>query len=1010
MPFRPRPINPVAYAQAKAQAGRLAETAAGRPAESTSPSSRIASFNGTYQAGLSAAAENGCCSPSDSTGAIGINDYVEMTNGMIAIYNRSAALVAQKTLTDWLGAPPNVPYCDPQIQWDPMAGRWFYSFLYCNPTSGVTQDFHFGWSMSADPSNLAGGWCHYGVTTDSYLMDAPKLGHDNNFLVVAADAYDISQTTPPFVSAAIWVAPKPAVGSTTCIAGTSLPLYVFGTPMSPLRNGDGSLAFAPAPANTVDSSASGVILAAHNGPGQQHAVMEWHLARNGDGSPNLVGDGDIPVQPFSIPSNVPQPGTGTAPLDSGDGRLTQAVARFDPSRGAEAVWTQHTIADPGGSGRAVVRWYEIAACTPACTSTLNQGNVSDATGWLFNGAISPTASGDAAVLVYNRGNASEVTNIEVQSRHETTPAGTMDPGAMAVGGSHNIDLDFTCAAPYGPPCRWGDYSGATPDISGGPDNQYVVWGASQLIGPNFCQCSSPNWETRVFAARAAFAPDAPTALYGVPGNGLVRLVWTVPSSNFAPITGYLITPYVGGVGQVTRQVSGSPPANSAAIYGLNNGTTYTFTVAAINEAGTGAVSQPSAPVTPDAAGARTVPPPPAAEVSHRATVAPPAAPSIQSTSAPRSSVPPWLRVPADDAVSFQIDPAHGGGQALDPLTPPVRRVWSVGLSGCGCPYALIAAGRVYALGSSPSSAQVDALDLRTGATAWGPVNIGGVVGASANGGIAYDQGRVFALNNRGGLYALDASSGAQLWSVQVPMADWWWAPPVATGGVVYTAGEVTGGTAMHSISAIRETDGAVIWTQNLFGETLGGAPAVSPTGVYVAIYYNRVYDLNPVNGVPLWRHDGATTALGGGGSGASPVLFGDRLYVRDYGANVVYDARTGRQLGTFVAGPEPAFSGSTGFFLRPTSGPTPATLQAVNTNGGAVRWSFTGDGALVSAPIVVNGFVYIYSSLGNLFAVDSTTGVQAWTTSAGSFTQGSYLAAGEGFLLTPSSGLSAYGN
>ena len=23
--------------------------------------------------------------------------------------------------------------------------------------------------------------------------------------------------------------------------------------------------------------------------------------------------------------------------------------------------------------------------------------------------------------------------------------------------------DFTCYSPYGPPCRWGDYSGAMPD-------------------------------------------------------------------------------------------------------------------------------------------------------------------------------------------------------------------------------------------------------------------------------------------------------------------------------------------------------------------------------------------------------------------------------------------------------------------------------------------------------------------------------------------------------------------
>lgn len=93
-------------------------------------------------------------------------------------------------------------------------------------------------------------------------------------------------------------------------------------------------------------------------------------------------------------------------------------------------------------------------------------------------------------------------------------------------------------------------------------------------------------------------PAAPTAVAASAGNGSASVTWTAPSDGGSPITSYTITPYAAGVAQQATTISGNPPATSATITGLTNGTSYTFTVSATNAIGTGTASAPSNAVTP----------------------------------------------------------------------------------------------------------------------------------------------------------------------------------------------------------------------------------------------------------------------------------------------------------------------------------------------------------------------------------------------------------------------------
>ena len=84
------------------------------------------------------------------------------------------------------------------------------------------------------------------------------------------------------------------------------------------------------------------------------------------------------------------------------------------------------------------------------------------------------------------------------------------------------------------------------------------------------------------------------------------VAWSAPATGGAP-TQYKVTPYIGNSAQTPTTVSGTPPATSATITGLTNGTTYTFTVQAVNPNGSGAESPKSNPVTPLTAVAPSAP-------------------------------------------------------------------------------------------------------------------------------------------------------------------------------------------------------------------------------------------------------------------------------------------------------------------------------------------------------------------------------------------------------------------
>ena len=143
---------------------------------------------------------------------------------------------------------------------------------------------------------------------------------------------------------------------------------------------------------------------------------------------------------------------------------------------------------PGSAGgRSEVRWYELL---PESKTARQQGVASSPIHSVFNGAMSPTKKGNEAAIFYNLASSSQVPQIAARTRRSSTTLGQIS-GETIIGTSED-SLECGGATDVDP-CRWGDYSAASPD----PRNAHAVWGTNELAGPR--TTTSYNWKSRNFA-------------------------------------------------------------------------------------------------------------------------------------------------------------------------------------------------------------------------------------------------------------------------------------------------------------------------------------------------------------------------------------------------------------------------------------------------------------------------------------------------------------------------------
>ena len=295
---------------------------------------------------------------------------------------------------------------------------------------------------------------------------------------------------------------------------------------------------------------------------------------------------------------------------------------------------------------------------------------------------------------------------------------------------------------------------------------------------------------------------------------------------------------------------------------------------------------------------------------------------------------------------------------------------------------VIADGRVFA---GDASGEISALNADTGAEIWSvhlrvPNRFDRM---SFGSGLAYDSGRIFAHSGFNFFVALDAATGAEIWRTET-LVPFHGAPTVVDGRVFVTSDD-------NELLALDAETGTVLWAYQGIVETArlltGPSPAVLGDIVVAPFASGEIVALRVQNGNPVWsdsltRAGGLTAMSEINDVAGSPVILDGTVYAMSHsGTLVAIELRTGERIWTQPAGGlhTPWVAGD--FLYVITS---EAELVCLNRNTGVVHWITQLDlfenpnrrknRIAWAGPVLASGRVFLASSRGDGVVVNAYDG------------------------------------
>jgi outer membrane protein assembly factor BamB len=292
---------------------------------------------------------------------------------------------------------------------------------------------------------------------------------------------------------------------------------------------------------------------------------------------------------------------------------------------------------------------------------------------------------------------------------------------------------------------------------------------------------------------------------------------------------------------------------------------------------------------------------------------------------------------------FAIDVANGGLLWTFSLT--------TGAAIDGAPAVDPGAGLVF-VGAADGT--LDAVSLATGLQVWNR-SIGGTIAAPV-----YSNGEVYATSTTGAVVAFVETTGHHTWTTRFP------GNHATAPAVNQTAERLVVGLSGGDVATLNLTTGAVVWTYATGSAVT--APAIVAGGVvYVGSDDHGVYALKLSSGALLWKFTTGAAVQDTGSLLTQGSASGLDLYIGSNDGNLyVLRASNGSQFFNFSLGsPIVGVSTQKGVVVFETvSGLVSAARAHYQLDG----WTYTIGGTLATAPVLLDGTVFVTAGDGNLYA------------------------------------------
>ncbi|HEX8482028.1 MAG TPA: PQQ-binding-like beta-propeller repeat protein [Allosphingosinicella sp.] len=248
------------------------------------------------------------------------------------------------------------------------------------------------------------------------------------------------------------------------------------------------------------------------------------------------------------------------------------------------------------------------------------------------------------------------------------------------------------------------------------------------------------------------------------------------------------------------------------------------------------------------------------------------------------------------------------------------------------------------------------------------------------------DGRIYTIDIRAVVRAISPQNGATLWQTQVRGAN---APEGALfgGGVAFDNGRIYATNGAGDAAAMDAATGKLIWRVRP-GAPLRGAPTVANDNVYVVTQDNQLFALNPANGAVRWTGSGALEIAGILGASSPAAAQGTvvagfssgelNAYRYENGQNLWQDALARTSISTSVTqlsdiDADPVIDAGRVYAVGQGG-----RMVAIELITGQRVWEINVAG--ISTPWVAGDWVFVVTDDARLLALSRTTGGIRWMT------------------------------